>query len=233
MHIETHKTMNTNEKIQYLVYGYVHKFSTNIPIAIMDLCIDFYCVKEKFTVHGSLITLNDEMDTVNIANGLHQNKSDVEGTAFGNIYIDKDDKIYVWEFEITNNDSNNLCINVGIASSNALNISLDKYLGSDVEYKYYSYGCGGYIYSHKGGVPDGYGISMRSGNIAMILDTSKTSIRWCSATTYDSVAFDDIEFDKDTKYYMAVTLSGSKKTVKLLNFIVFDNELHFKQYLEL
>eukprot|EP01084_Bolivina_argentea_P025134 46757_1 len=70
----------------------------HIPSEIVLTCLLYYYNPEYFTIHGSDMILKDNGQTVESKS---QPIYEYEGSAYGNVEINKNDYIkYVWDFEI-------------------------------------------------------------------------------------------------------------------------------------
>ena len=215
-----------DERTKIIVLGYIRLCQKllssknnpyyNIPELINYLCIIYYHHSEYFTKHGQFIQLNQNNDTITRILKV----SNTDNSVYGNILIDAAvnlNIIYSWTFKIIESS----LMFIGIDSSNK------KHIGGDFSFfngdYFYAYGGGdgignhGWIYSQIT-LEEEYGDNLKiNDELRMELNTKNSTMRYFINNIDQGIAFQDIDFDDNKKYYMAICLTSSSK-VKLIDF---------------
>eukprot|EP01084_Bolivina_argentea_P165237 287087_1 len=93
---------HVDKRTKYVVFGYCRSYKTNnIPLLVQYLCIAYYWIQEKFTVHGDQINV----DVSNKIKGCNDCETAKYNTTYGNKIIDINDKsinTYQWTFKLLN-----------------------------------------------------------------------------------------------------------------------------------
>ena len=92
------------KRTQYLIFGYINELSEklkliNIPLDIIRTCLQFYHLRDYFTIHGDRILVNK---CKNIANGTNIEET-AANTVYGHEIIDLDDETiekYIWRLHV-------------------------------------------------------------------------------------------------------------------------------------
>ena len=183
------KHKNVDNKTINIVFGFIRRCQMllpnnnplyNIPSLVEHLCICYYWIREYFTSHGNIITLNENK---NIA----ISKGDMwdTNTVYGNIDIDDKPKLYIWLIKLY---SKTYSAYFGLDSSN-------KQFCND-DFSQYQHNCSEF-----------YGKTERNENdvIKMELNVLNKTLVFYINDEYQGIVFDNINF-KNKTYYFAVCL---------------------------
>ena len=182
----------------------------SIPIEIFSMCLLYFYNPEYFTKHGDHIILKDDNKT------MEHDLAPAFDTVYGNLEIDKGHYIECsWTFEI-----NKLAFDtiIGIGMSCGKEIVNDIFTDHENTFAYESYDRGE-IYG-KGVLKGLYGCRLHEGDIVeMTLNVENKTLRYSVNSKDQGIAVQDIDFDDDIKYVMAI-YSDEQSIVKLLDFQV-------------
>ena len=180
-----------------------------IPSIIYHICINYYWMKEYFTLFGKHMKLNDEKNII-------QNIDNFVDTAYGNIQIDNKLFLYEWNFKIIKHFAE---IAIGIESSNKHFID-GRFTNKDQnENEFYAMNHDGIRYSNK--VREqfaSYDISRENGGtVKMIVNVKNKTISFVIDNKSLGIVFDDINF-KTNKYNLAVYIGNQGGEIELVSF---------------
>lgn len=199
---------------EYLVFGYINrierKHSIIIPNEIKSICLEYYLIKEYFTVHGANISL-DETNMI----ATHSTYS--PDTVYGNYLIDPTDAtIARYKWKLVTNGPQFSVIYLGIDSSNKEYISNDFTNWSVNKHAWYAFSKSGITLRHDiqcGQLSD---VTIQNNEIFnLVLDVEKKSFAIKSAE-YEE-AHEDIE-TVNVQYYLAITMASPDQKIQLIDF---------------
>ena len=198
---------------QCIVFGFIRCIEQSlskmrsIPMEIFSMCLLYYYNPEYFTNHGDYISLKNGDKT------MEHNSDNEYDTVYGNLEIN--DKDYIkcsWTFQI-NKLNDNLVMGIGISCNRR--VINDMFAGSENTYAYEAYRIGEL---HSKGDLTEYGCPWKDGDIVkMELDVENKTLRYFVNSEDQGIAVQDINFDNDIKYVMAMYLD-EKSIVTLLEF---------------
>eukprot|EP01084_Bolivina_argentea_P204012 348354_1 len=216
-----------DQKTKDIVLGFIKKSNqllvnnSNfiIPEIIHFVCLLYYYQSEYFTQHGDAINIGHTNDIAKFSdNTIYESSSN---TVYGKVIIDKATKYnkYIWKFKITD-PSERVIIGFGIDSSDKEFSDTAFYShNSNPYYAYYTGDGDGARFSDVQHVYGDYGKEYIKHNdeIKMELTIGNTSLRYYVNDEDLGVAFDDVKFENNERYAMAVCID-EKVTIELIDF---------------
>ena len=206
-----------------VVNGYVHQMQNSldikkeIPTEIIQIILLFYYFAEYFDIHGDQVEVLGEQKNI-------LQKKDYKGfynLTFGAVSIPSmSDGIFVWTFEMLDNDSLNNGLVLGIINSKDATIESTKYDATEtVEISSYVYCSETNIFCNGLNEDSDYGEEL--GNIGTIikmeLNMTKGELIYHKNGKSLGVAC-KVRKSDDIEYKMAVTLYWQGAKFKLVNF---------------
>ena len=184
------------------------------------MCLNFYQNPEYFTKCNDLFKLNGDQTMI-----IREDNTCKYASCYGNINIVADKlSVYTWKFKVLSCPDAALVI--GIDASNKVHIDGEFYANYGSKYTYYAFGIytgwGGIVYQHH--VPNfkcGHIISLYDVNntvITMELNVKDKTLKYYINGTDQAIPFEDIRFEKDTVYNMAICAGAV--TMELIDYHV-------------
>eukprot|EP01084_Bolivina_argentea_P070064 127449_1 len=216
-----------DERSTNIVLGFIHNaqklFSThknvyyNIPSLVSFIVAFYYARVEYFTKHGKYLELNDERNILSCI----KNPLGLGNTAYGNIEIKNTLMKYMWTFKLIHINEKYTFIAIGIDSS-------DRVYGGkywfDCKNKnpFYAIQIGGCCiqkHSHCSKPISDWtdNVLIKKGSkIQMEFNVKTKTLQYY--INGKQFKFENIHFNHNTKYFMAVCVNNERRSVQLVDF---------------
>ena len=221
----------------YLVSGLLRQVQSQstdplfqfVPGLVILTCIQFYHVIEGFVECGSKMEINEDGKFVKLTVDVprYQGVRDHKNTAYGAIKISSiASAIYCWTFRIVGEAG---YLVIGILSNELIDVNKRFTEQSSNKDYFYGYSNGGYEYGKELDVTRNHtGMHMhgffRRDYIQMIVNTNTKMVRFFVSkdekgkSVRSEVVFNNIHFEEETVYRMAVSIGWPGSGVELINF---------------
>ena len=210
-------------KTKCVIFGYSrqqqNEISMSIPSMIQYLFLMYYWIQEKFTKCGKHIVLDSKCKK---AQKKYKNVFCPYDTVYGNNVIDIDDtsiKIYKWTLKIS--------ASLGFSPSYPMCIGIDSYhesMNDDFSSthvnpgEFYSIGSNGGCYSWNQSKEIFKQEILTEDNIVLILNVVDRKLMCCINDVKEYLVADNIDFDKEESYNLAVGICQLEEKVEIVRF---------------